>query len=84
MDLNNKRKIAMSFAEAMDYFRIVPRIILVCYSIMMYEVVQWYMELTNPTTEQASLIVTLLGIAGAIIGLYQKGGKAWSKDDFND
>ena len=84
MTLNEKRKISMAIAEGLDYFRIVPRLILISYSYLMYEVVQWFMELKAPTTEQASLIVTLLGVAGAIIGLYQKGGKAWSKEDFND
>ncbi len=84
MNLNEKRKTAMSIAEGMDYFRLVPRLILICYSYLMYEVVQWFMTLNAPTTEQASLIVTLLGVAGAIIGLYQKGGKAWSKEDFED
>lgn len=84
MDLNQKRKIAMSIAEAMDYFRLVPRLILISYSYLMYEVVQWFMLLKAPTTEQASLIVTLLGVAGAIIGLYQSGGKTWTKEDFKD
>jgi len=84
MNFDEKRRMAMSIAECVDYFRVVPRVILVCYSFMMYEVVQWFMALNAPSTEQASLIVTLLGVAGAIIGLYQKGGKTWTKEDFKD
>lgn len=84
MSLNEKRKLSMSIAEALDYFRVVPRIILVAYSYITYQSITWFMKLESPTTEQSALIVTILGVAGAIIGLYQKSGKTWTKDDFSD
>lgn len=78
MNIDDKRLYAMGLAEALDYFRIVPRLILVSYSYMMYEVIQWFMDLTNPNAEQAGFVVSVIGIAGVIISLYQKSGRDWT------
>ena len=78
MNIDDKRLYAMGLAEALDYFRIVPRLILVSYSYMMYEVIQWFMDLTNPNAEQAGFVVSVIGIAGVIISLYHKSGRNWT------
>ena len=46
MDKINKIRFMIAMiAESIDYFRIVPRLILVGYSIMFYQVVSWFMAL---------------------------------------
>lgn len=84
MEIKEVRKISKTVAEALDYFRIVPRVILIAYSYIMYDIIQWFMVLEAPSTEQASLIITTIGVAGAIIGLYQNSGKVWKKEDFDE
>jgi len=80
MNIDNIRMNIMVVAEALDYFRVIPRIILVGYGALVYYSWEWYMELTTPTGEQTSFIVAVVGVAGAIIALYQKSGKDWNVD----
>jgi hypothetical protein len=71
------RLILITTAEAIDYFRVVPRMILCGYGYMTYEIVQWFMKLESPTVEQASLLVTIIGIASVVINLYEKSKTIW-------
>ena len=78
MDRVNKWRFRLALAaEAMDYFRIVPRTIVVGYSVMLYEVVKWFMALPSPNMEQSALVSVVVTIAGVVIGLYTKSGHSW-------
>ena len=84
MSIKKNRRLLKSVAEALDYFRIVPRIILVAYAYVMFDIIQWFMLLETPDTEQSLLVITVIGVAGGVIGLYQTSGKKWTKQDFED
>jgi len=78
MERVNKWRFRLALAaEAMDYFRIVPRTIIVGYSFMLYEVVKWFMALPTPNMEQSALVSVVVTIAGVVIGLYTKSGHSW-------
>ena len=44
-DVDKFRKFYMVFAEAIDAYRITPRIMVVAYSYMLYRTLEWYMNL---------------------------------------
>ena len=78
--INGYRTYVALITETIDYFRIIPRVIIFCYAYTMWNVVNWYMNLLEPTTQHAALITTLIGASAAIIGLYQKSGHSWGKN----
>lgn len=45
MNIDKFRQIHLSIAEALDAWRIVPRILIALYSYLLYKVVAWYMTL---------------------------------------
>jgi hypothetical protein len=65
------------YAELVDAWRIVPRTILLAYGCMVYWVVDWFLAMPNPTTQQAALVTTVTGTVAAVIGLYQHTGRKW-------
>ena len=71
------------YAELIDAFRIVPRLILAMYAIFLYDICQWFMALENPGNAQSAFIVTVVGIAGVVVGLYQNSGRQWGKNNDN-
>lgn len=73
-----RRRLAM-IAEAMDYYRLVPRAVLIVYGTMVWTVLEWFMKLPTPGTEHTVLVSTVIGASAVVIGLYQKSGKDWDK-----
>lgn len=67
----------LTVAEMIDAFRIVPRVVLVLYSMLVYIVVTWFMGIPTPLTQHAALVTTVVGMAAVVIGLYQKSGRTW-------
>jgi len=61
-------------AHCINRLRIVPRIIVGGYGYLIWDVVQWFMALPEPTTQQAALITTLTGVSVAVFGFYMQGG----------
>lgn len=57
-------------AHAIDSWRIFPRIFFMTYNVLLYQVVQWYMDLAAPTMEQSGLVSVLVGAGAAWFGLY--------------
>jgi hypothetical protein len=68
---------AMYYAELVDAWRVVPRSILGAYGIMVWVVLEWFMAMPDPTTQQAALVTTISGTVAAVIGLYQHTGRKW-------
>jgi hypothetical protein len=54
--------------------RIIPRLMVLGYGYMLYDITQWFMTLPAPETQQAALITTVYGAAAAIFGLYTNTG----------
>lgn len=83
-----KKETWLSVAELFDAFRIVPRILLVGYGILLYKTVTWYMMIApliidnkvlidGPTTQHAALITAVVGLGAAIFGLYSNSGRSY-------
>ena len=65
---------ALWFApEYFDKWRVFPRIFISVYIYLLYDVVQWFMDLNDPNTQQAALVSTMIGVGAAWFGLYLQG-----------
>lgn len=67
----------IDIAEIADALRIVPRSILIAYGFLVYETVSWFMNLTDPSTQQVTLVSTVVGAAAVVIGLYNNSGRTY-------
>jgi len=71
------------FAIRLNDFRVVPRLIVGGYSVMLYQVTIWFMTLDVPNLEQAGMLGVVYGIAGMICKFYissgniDEDGKEW-------
>lgn len=69
----------IDLSEIIDSFRVVPRIILIAYGWLVYHVVEWFMVLKVASTQQATLVSTVVGMAAVVIGLYNNSGRKYNK-----
>lgn len=68
-----KSKIAHWLHIAPEYFsrwRLFPRAFISMYIYLLYDVVQWFMLLPEPNSQQAGLVSVLVGSGAAWFGLY--------------
>ena len=56
--------------EQLDDWRIAPRILIVGMTFMTYRVVEWFMTLPDPSTEQAALVSVMTGALTGAFGLF--------------
>lgn len=63
-----KRIIALS--EAIDSWRIFPRLFICFYFWLTYTSVTWFMGLPTPTPEQSAFVVAVITAGAAWFGLY--------------
>ena len=68
-------------AQAVDAWRIFPRLFLSVYIFLLYKTVLWYMDLPDPSMEQSGLISVIVGAGAAWFGLYA--GTSKSSSAFN-
>lgn len=61
---------SIHLAEALDSWRIFPRIFISMYIYLLYVSFDWFIALDNPSTQQASLISVVIGAGAAWFGLY--------------
>ena len=61
--------------DILDDFRVVPRVIVILYGYIFYDVTTWFMNLPDPSNAQVAFVSTIVGVAGAFFGIYQKTGK---------
>jgi len=57
-------------AKTIDSWRIFPRIFITVYIILLYQVVNWFMSLSDPNMEQSGLVSIVVGAGAAWFGLY--------------
>lgn len=67
---DNPYKKWIYLANAIDSWRIWPRMFFTTYNILLYKVVTWFMSLENPTLEQSGLVSIIVGAGAAWFGLY--------------
>ena len=58
----------------LDAWRIIPRILILCYVYLFYTSTTWFMGLSDPTNAQAGFISTVVGASAAFFGLYVNSG----------
>jgi len=68
-------------AQAIDAWRIFPRVFLSVYIFLLYYATMWFMDLQDPTLEQSGLISIIVGAGAAWFGLYA--GTSKSSKSFN-
>lgn len=57
-------------ARAIDSWRIFPRVFITTYIVLLYKVVVWYMDISDPSMEQSGLVSVVVGVGAAWFGLY--------------
>ena len=57
-------------AQAVDSWRIFPRLFLSVYIFLLYYATMWFMALPEPSMEQSGLISIIVGAGAAWFGLY--------------
>lgn len=58
----------------LNQYRVIPRLMVAGYGLLMYQVADWFMKLPDPSGTQAAFVSTLVGVSGAIFGLYATTG----------
>ena len=66
----NPHQRLIHLAQAVDSWRIFPRLFLTVYIILLYTSVNWFMGLEAPNFEQSGLISVVVGAGAAWFGLY--------------
>ena len=62
------------FHQTLNNYRVVPRLLVLGYAWLMYDVSYWFMVLQDPTGTQAAFVSTLVGVSAAVFGLYTNSG----------
>ena len=57
-------------AQAVDSWRIFPRMFVGIYIFLLYTVVMWFMTLIEPNLEQSALVSIVVGAMAAVFGIY--------------
>jgi hypothetical protein len=80
-DLNEDGKVSIweSFPYWFDRLRLFPRLFISVYIYLLYDVVQWFMALPDPNTQQAGLVSVIVGAGAAWFGLYVNTGNSKSE-----
>jgi hypothetical protein len=66
----NKNGLWWNAPEYFSRWRLFPRAFISMYIYLLYDVVQWFMALPDPNTQQAGLVSVLVGSGAAWFGLY--------------
>ena len=67
---NNPWQKVIFMAQAVDAWRIFPRVFLSVYIFLLYYSTMWFMALPEPSLEQSGLISIIVGAGAAWFGLY--------------
>lgn len=54
----------------LDRWRIIPRLLILTYMIVFYQVTVWFMALPEPNNAQAGFVSVIVGAGAAWFGLY--------------
>ena len=50
-------------ATQLDEWKVLPRFMMLVFTFMSFRVVEWFMNLDDPTTQQAGLVSVVMGAA---------------------
>lgn len=65
----------MTLSEKFDQWRVVPRLLMITMLFSTYRVVEWYMALPDPTTQQTTLVSIMTGMLSGSFGLFLGSGR---------
>ena len=71
----NKYQKFLDVGEAIDGFRVIPRLFMGLYGYLTYEVILWFQALQEPTLAQAGLVTTVTGVLAPLFSFYVSSGK---------
>ena len=77
---NNPYQKVIFIAQAIDSWRIFPRVFLTVYIFLLYYCTMWFMGLEEPRFEQSGLISIVVGAGAAWFGLYAGTSNASKKN----
>jgi len=61
--------------DTFDQWRVIPRLLMIMMLISTYRVVEWYMALPDPTTQQTTLVSIMTGMLSGSFGLFLGSGR---------
>lgn len=61
--------------EAFDKWRVIPRLLMITMLVSTYRVVEWYMALPDPSTQQTTLVSIMTGMLSGSFGLFLGSGR---------
>jgi hypothetical protein len=64
------------WAFILNKYRVIPRFLTFAYGIMNFRVMNWFMELPDPTMAQATFVSTVIGAASVWFGFYVNSGNS--------
>jgi hypothetical protein len=68
--MDNKPNPWTVWADRVDRWRIIPRVLIALYGWMAYSAADWFMNLPDPTIAQVTFVSTIWGAAAAWFGFY--------------
>ncbi|MCH8505062.1 MAG: hypothetical protein LAT50_12145 [Ectothiorhodospiraceae bacterium] len=68
----------LGWAEVMDAWRVVPRLLMLLYGYICWMTWQWFTALPDPGGEQSAFAAVIWGAAAVWWGHYVKTGRDWA------
>lgn len=65
----------MLSAEQFDAWRVMPRLLVLVYGWVFFDVIQWFMLIEVPNGPQSAFVSTVVGAAAGFFGFYVNSGK---------
>lgn len=62
--------------ERLSAWRIVPRLLILCYMLVFYQTTQWFMAMPDPNNAQAGFVSVVIGAGAAWFGIYVNGTRS--------
>ena len=62
--------------EKLSAWRIVPRLLILCYMLVFYQTTQWFMAMPDPNNAQAGFVSVIVGAGAAWFGIYVNGTRS--------
>lgn len=78
MNIDSFRRRHLAIAELIDAWRVVPRLLVAGYSYVVWDTVEWYQLLADPTTQHTACLSAIVGASAVVFGFYTNSGSKWA------
>ncbi len=79
MNADVVRRKYLVIAEVLDVLRVVPRLLVTGYGYLVWDTVQWYQALPEPSTQHTALVSAIVGASAMVFGFYTNTGTNWDR-----